>query len=451
MGTQIAKTLLEEGHSVAIIEANPKRYEAIESLDVLAVEGNAASPAKLREAGISSADLLLAVTGSDEVNIISCVIGKSKGCKTVARISSEDYMRQGAVTGRLDIFSIDMAVSPNMVTAKQITEMLTLPSMVESGNLSNGRAIIIEIRLENGSSAIGRKEASLGIPKGAIIGSVSRAGRNIHPDHVGKFQVEDRIIMILNSKELVKYVESSFGVDKSTNIGQDSAGTMEKVVIVGATPMGVEIARALEHEKVVMMIDPNEGSCSLATENLGTTLVICGDATDNGLFYDEGIQDAGALVAVTENAEYNMLCCLLAKKWGVGKTLAIVDDTEMRQLFEEVGVDIALSPRMMTVNTIIQSISGKGVSSTLNTMQGSGSQIMEVHIKESLWMVGKEYGHLKFPKETYVGAVIRDSKVIVPTSYDIVRAGDSMIIFLGPDTLKKVEKMFSHHNKRGLF
>ncbi len=452
VGTQIAQTLLEEGHSVAVIESDKKRFEAIESMDVLAVEGNAASPAKLREAGISSADLLVAVTGSDETNIIACVIGKSKGCKTVARLSNMDYMKEGATTGRLEIFNIDMAVSPDMVTANQITEMLLLPSLVESGKLS-GQAIIIELRLNGNSKAIGRMPASLGLPKGAIIGSVARYGAVIHSDNSGPFKPDDRVIMVLNSKELVANVEAAFGVQsgQGKEVGQRLETGMHKVAIVGATRMGIQVAKSLEGDRIVMIIDNNQDNCTKATDELASTLVIYGDVTDSELFSDEGIQDAGALVAATDNAEYNMLCCLLAKKWGVPKTLAIVDDSEMRQLFEQVGVDVALSPRMMTVNTINQHISGKKVSSTLTTMQGSGTKVMEVIVKESLWMVGKEYGQLKFPKNAYVGSVVRGSKVITPTSFDIVRTGDRMIIFLGHESLKKVEKMFSHHSKRGLF
>ena len=452
VGTQIAQTLLDEGHSVAIIESNKKRFADVESLDVLAVRGNAASPSKLREAGINSADLLVAVTGSDETNIIACVIGKSKGCKTVARLSNADYMKEGAETGRLDIFSVGMAVSPDMVTAKQITEMLLLPSLVESGKLS-GNAIIVEFRLTDNSKAIDRMPASLGLPNGAIIGSISRHGAIIHSDNSGAFRPDDRVIMVLNSKELVANVEAAFGVPSGngTAVGQRLETGMHKVAIVGATRMGIQVAKSLENDRIVILIDENQEKCARATEELGSTMVICGDATDSDLFDEEGIQDAGALVAATDKEEYNMLCCLLAKKWGIGKTLAIVDDAEMRQLFEQVGVDVALSPRMMTVNTIIQHISGKKVSSTLTTMQGSGTKVMEVLVKESLWMVGKEYGQLKFPKNAYVGSVVRQGKVIVPTKFDIVRAGDRMIIFLGHDSLKKVEKMFSHHNKRGLF
>ena len=452
VGTQIAQTLLEEGHSVAIIESNKKQFEDIESMDVLSVQGNAASPAKLREAGISSADLLVAVTGSDEANIIACVIAKSKGCKTVARLSNSDYMKDGAETGRLDIFSIDMAVSPDMVTASQITEMLLLPSLVESGKLS-GEAIIIELRLNGSSKAIGRMPASLGLPKGAIIGSVARHGTVIHSDNSGAFKPDDRVIMVLNSRELVANVEAAFGMNPGNGktVGQRLETDMHKVAIVGATHMGIHVAKSLEDDRVVLLIDDSQERCAAAAEELGSTLIIRGDATDNDLFMDEGIQDAGALVAATDKEEYNMLCCLLAKKWGVGKTLAIVDDAEMRQLFEQVGVDVALSPRMMTVNTVVQHISGKKVSSTLTTMQGSGTKVMEVVVKESLWMVGKEYGQLKFPKNAYVGSVVRGGKVIMPTNFDIVRAGDKMIIFLGQESLKKVEKMFSHHSKRGLF
>jgi trk system potassium uptake protein TrkA len=153
-------------------------------------------------------------------------------------------------------------------------------------------------------------------------------------------------------------------------------------------------------------------------------------------------------VAATDSSEFNMLACLLARRRGVSRTLSTVDEPEVRVLFEQVGVDIALSPRKMVVDFIIQHISGTQVSSTVTNLQGSGLIAMEVPVTDSLWMVGKEYGHIKMPKGSLIGSVIRGGKASRPSLFDTVRTGDRIIVMLLPESMRKVEKLFSYHHRR---
>lgn len=447
VGTEIAKNLLDEGHSVAVIEHDKKRLESIETLDVLALEGNAASPQKLAEAGINSADMLIAVTGSDEVNIIACIVAKSKGCKTIARISNADYVKEGMVAGKLEIFHADVAICPDMVTATQISKMLLLPSLVQSGELSKGRSVVIELKLTPGCSSISRMPGSIKLPHGAHISAVSRFGAVLRPELSGEFKEDDRVIVVLEKKESVPEVERAFGLGagECKAVGDRLETGMQKIVIVGATRTGIQVAKELEGTRIVMLIDMDEAKCAEATTQLSTTLVIRGDARDPEVLTGEGVEDAGAFVATTDNTEFNMLTCLLARRLGVGRTLAIVDEPELRQLFEQIGISVAVSPRMMTVNTILQYIHGKAQHGSVTMLQGV--RVMEVVVTKGLWMAGRDYGSVRFPKNAFIGAVIRDGKVMVPTRFDKVRTGDHMIINVGQDAIGKVERMFMHKSK----
>lgn len=449
VGTEIAKHLLNEGHSVALIESDKKRLESIESLDALALEGNAASPAKLLEAGINSADLFVAVTGSDEVNIIACIVAKSKGCKTIARISSADYIKEGTVSGKLEIFHADVAICPDMVTATQISKMLLLPSLVESGDLFKGNSIVIELKLPPACSAISRMPGSLKLPHGAHIAAVCRFGAVLRTELAGAFKEDDRVIVVLQSRNSISEVEKVFGLAAGDGklVGDRLETGMQKIVIVGATRTGIEIARLLEGTRVVLLIDKDGARCQEATAQLSTTLVIHGDATDPEVLTGEGVEDASALAAATENTERNMLTCLLAKRLGVGKTLAIVDDPEVRALFEQIGISVAVSPRMMTVNTILQHITGKSQQGSVTMLQGSGTRVLEVVVNKSMWMAGRDFGAIRFPRNSFISNVIRDGKVIVPTRYDKVKVGDHMVVIVGEDAAGKVEKMFMHRSK----
>jgi trk system potassium uptake protein TrkA len=294
---------------------------------------------------------------------------------------------------------------------------------------------------------------SISLPPGAIVGMVSRSGQLLNPGGAGPLREGDRVAVILESKRQIHDVEVAFGVlsNQVDTVGGRFEEGIEKVVIVGATRTGILAARMIEKDRAVVLIDTDQERCMKASEMLDSTIVINGDATNINLFRDEGLDNSNVLVATTENSEYNMLACLLAKKRGIERTLATVDDTELRQLFEEVGIDVAISPRLMTVDYIVNQICGKHVSSTLTTLQGSGITVMEVLVRDTLWMVGKGFGDLKFPKGSMIGSVIRNGKVMTPTRYDTIITGDRIIIMVSPQSLRKVEKMFSHHNSENRF
>jgi trk system potassium uptake protein TrkA len=451
VGTEIAKNLLEEGHSVALIESDKKRLETLETLDVLALEGNAASPGKLIEAGINSADMLVAVTGSDEVNIIACIVAKSKGCRTIARISNTDYLKNGTVAAKLETFHADVAICPDTVTATQISKMLLLPSLVQSGELAKGRSMVVELRLPPGCPALTRMPGSIKLPYGAHIAAVTRFGAVLRPELAGEFKEDDRIVVVLESKDLIPEVERAFGLGVGVGklMGDRLETGMQKFVVVGATRTGVQVAKLLEDSRVVVLIDSDEARCTEATAQLSTTLVIHGDARDPEVLTGEGVEDASAFVATTDNTEFNMLTCLLARRLGVGKTLAIVDDPELRQLFEQIGISVAVSPRMMTVNTILESITGRTQHGSVTMLQGSEVRVLEVVVTKSLWMAGRDYGAIRFPRNSFISTVIRDGKVMVPTRYDKVRLGDHIVIIAGQESIGKVERMFAHRSRLG--
>ncbi|MFO7619570.1 MAG: Trk system potassium transporter TrkA [Thermoplasmata archaeon] len=448
VGTAIAKALLNEGHSVAIIESEPKMLEEMESLDVLAVKGNAACPKCLSEAGISSANMLVAVTGSDEVNIISCMIGKSKGCKTVARLRNPDYLHNSQIPDRQDIPNMDLVVSPDVVTANYIARVILLPGLVGSEELADGNSLIIEIMIKTGNPCMNRMLGSIALPQGAIVSMVSRRGHILEPSSAGPLRDGDRVAVVLESRSHINEVETAFGVPpgQGDTIGGRYEEGVEKIVIVGATRTGILAAQILEKDRPVVLVDQDTDRCTMASEKLDSAIVINGDATNINLFKDEGLDNANVLVATTDNGEYNMLACLLAKKRGIERTMATVDDTELRQLFEEIGIDLAVSPRLMTVDYIVNHICGKQVSSTMTTLQGSGITVIEIPVKETHWMVGKEYGNLKLPKGSHIGSVIRNGKAMAPTRFDKILPGDRMIIMVAPHTLRKVEKVFSYHS-----
>ncbi len=449
VGRQIVETLIQEGHNLAAIESESQRLGGVENLDLLTVHGSAASISALLEAGINSADLFIAATGSDEVNIISCIIAKSKGCKTIARVNSQDYMPEGVTSGKLDLFGIDLAICPNRVTSNQMAEMLLLPSLVESEKISKSGSMIISFFLAGGSGARGKNPAAIGLPQGCVLASISRMGAVIDPDLAGELREGDKVFVVANSKDRIPDVEKAFGIEAGASkvVGAGLQTGIDKVMIVGANEMGIHLASILEKSRHVVLIDEDEKACEDAASALEKALVINASGIDDDALKDEGIEEVGAFVATTASNEFNMLSCLLARHLGVGKTMAVVHEPDLRPLFEQIGITVTICPRIITANTMLKYVPGS-TATKMATAPTRNERVLEIKVTEDLWVIGKEFGRIKLPHNCFIGAVIRDKLAIVPTKFDLVRAGDRLILFVGAESLRRVEKLFMKSHKR---
>ncbi len=453
VGLQITETLLEEGHNLAVIENDCERIKIFENLDMLCVNGNAASLSTLIEAGISSADIFIAATGSDEVNIISSVIARTKGCRTMARINGKDYMPEDMISGKLDLFGIDLAICPDRVTAKHMAKMLLLPSLVESEVVTKEGGLIINFILPEKTPLVSISVDGLTLPKGCLISAISRAGVVVDPDLAGKFRPGDKIFITIDSKDKIPEVEKTFRLDISvcTVVGDKMEVGMDKIMIMGANNIGINLAKSLEMSRLVLLMDEDEERCEKASTQLDKGLVIHISGIDDKALKEEGIEDVGAFVATTDSSEFNMLACLIAMRLGVRKTMALVEDPEFIPLFEQIGITVALSPRMITANSMLKHIAKPGdkrpTMKQITSLPADESRVLEIFVSKDLWIVGKEFGKVKLPNNSFIGSVIRNGSVLRPTQFDIVRSGDRLIIFAGVESLKKIDKLFMRSRK----
>ena len=452
VGLQIVETLLEEGHNLAVIENDPDRMSAVENMDLLSVNGNAASLSSLIEAGINSADLLIAATGSDEVNIISSVIARTKGCRTMARVNSRDYVPENMMSGKLELFGIDLAICPDKVTASHMAKMLLLPSLVDSEIISKEGGLIINLLLPETNSLVSKNIDAVTLPKGCQISAVSRFGAVVEPELAGNFRGGDKVFIVVDSKDKITEVERLFGLQTNASrvMGDKMETGMNKIMIVGADEIGINLAMQLEDSRLVLLMDGDEHKCQKAARYLKKGLVINTSGIDDKALREEGIEDVGAFVATTDSSQFNMLACLLAKQMGVEKTMALVDNPELISLFEQIGITVPLSPRMITANTMLRHISKPGEkprAKQIASLPSNDSRVIEIFVSKSLWIVGKEFGKIKLPHNSFIGSVIRSGSVMRPTQFDVVRPGDRLIIFAGTESLKKLDKLFMRSGK----
>ncbi|MCD6461154.1 MAG: Trk system potassium transporter TrkA [Thermoplasmata archaeon] len=439
VGFHIARALYEEGYNLAVIEKDDKALAEAENLDALIIKGSAASPKKLKEAGIETADVFIGVTGSDEANIIGAAIAKSRGAKTIARINSSEYIDE-PVSGKLANLGIDVAISPELVAATKMSRMMALPSLMDVESFSQGRVHVVEVRVKKFSRAAGKQIKDIPLPPQSNIVAILRGGEVVMPYGEDKLKINDRLLLALSSPHDLLRVEDLF-YPKTAGREEEKRG-VETVMIMGASRVGVHLARFIEKRAKVILLDSDEEACARASEQLSNTLVINGSGTEEEVLVEEGIDNVDAFVATTHHEDTNILSCLLAKEYGARKAVAIINRPELKSMFEHIGIDVAISPRLTTIGTILQHTYSTDILS-MSVMFNGKARVLEMEVKSESKIVGKPLSKIHFPKYARVGAIVRKGEVRIPTGDDILMIGDKLVIFARSDSIQKVEKLFT--------
>jgi trk system potassium uptake protein TrkA len=437
VGYTIARSLSEAGHNIAIIDRDRAACAKVESLDVLVINGNSASPAKLDEAYINSADIYIGVTGSDETNMLSCAIAKLRGCKTVARINNLDYIDEPIETEKFRNLGIDTAICPELVAAIKMSRILSIPSLVDISIFADGKVQALDTRVEPGAPIVGRTLKKSALPTKCNVAAIFRDADVIIPRGSDIFIPLDRAIIVMSDLEKVEYIGKLFGHHEKV----DLKDVVKKVMIIGASRIGMHLAKTLQEQELnVILIDTSEEKCNFASEKLPKVLVIHGDGTDRELLMDEGITSVDAFLATTNKEETNILSCLLAKQHSAKRTIALVNRTGIKSMLEDVGVDIVVSPRLVTVSTILKYVHRPGLLSVSILNRGE-AQVLEYKITEKSRVREKQLKKIKFPKNTLVAAVIRNDKVLIPRGDFTIKLDDELIVFLRTDAFPRLEKV----------
>jgi trk system potassium uptake protein TrkA len=433
LGYSIAQMLSSEGYDVIVIDQIEARLQAVdEHLDVQTICGNGASGDILQEAGVYHADLLVAVTEGDELNMVSCFIGKSLGAKrTIARVRKPEYIDFDKSSG-LGHMGIDLIINPERVTADEIVK---LAKMAEAQNVefyADGKVQLLELRVTEKAPVAGQQLKEFGFHAPFLVVAILRDEKMIIPRGKDRVLAGD-IIFILAETKKMRGIERFFGQRRLK---------IESVVILGGGRVGYYLASKLEElHYSVKVIEKDIEKCKSIAQRLNSSLVINGDGTDLSLLEDENVGDTDLFVAVTGDDKLNMLVSLLAKHLGAKKTIAQIRRSDYTSLVEKVGIDRAVSPRLLTAGAVLRFIrKGQVVSITL--VSDARAQITELIATESYPYAGAYLKDIKFPSGAIIGALTRDDKVIVPSGEDRVMLGDRVIVFALPEATHKVEKFF---------
>lgn len=434
VGYNIGKMLSYEKHDVVVIEKNEERHKIVsENLDVQVILGSGASTKVLEEAGIKEADLLVAVTEIDELNMVSCMLAKKYGVKkTIARVRNTEYVESEQFKDTSDM-GIDLVINPEFVTAKEITELVEAPEALNVEFYADGKLQMLELKISSDAPVARKQLKDLNLPYRYLIVAILRDNNMLIPRGEDYILPNDILFIIAKTKEMVR-IEKFLGKERKK---------IENVVILGGGRIGYFLAKMLEEKKIsVKIIEKDKKRCNEIVRNLDSSLVLCGDGTDIDLLKEESVGDTDLFISVTEDDKLNLLVSLLAKHLGVSKTIAQIRRSDYSALMESVGVDVVVSPRELTAAAILRFIrKGKIVSVTL--LGGAKAEMIEMIVPDEFRYLNKQLKDLTFPRGAIIGAIVRKNQVIIPSGDDEIRAGDRVIIFALPKAIVDVEKFFA--------
>jgi len=437
VGFDVARMLASEQHDVVIVDRDAERARAVrEKLDVMTVVGNGTAADVLEEAGIRKADMLVAVTAIDEVNIIACMLADRLGVgTTIARVRSDELTRTRSVLKTSD-FGIDLVIHPEESAANEVVRLIRRASATDLLTFADGRIQLMGIRIDPDLPVIGKTLHELAVEHSNVrfrIMGIARGIRTILPGGNETLQKNDQIFILARPKYMT-YLAGMMGkADKR----------MHHIMILGGTQVGGKVALQLGHEKnkKVKLVEPNRARAEQLADDLPGVLVIHGDATDIDLLVQEGLGEMDAFVAVTNDEESNLVTCLMAKHLGVLKTVALLSKGAYIPISQSIGLDAAVSKKLAVSREILRYMRGRHVLSVA-TIHGLDAEIIEIEAKPRSPVTRAPLKELTLPKGVLVGAVLHKGDIDVATGDTHIRPGDRVIIFTMPQVIGDVEKQF---------
>lgn len=437
IGYALAQSLYSEGHDVAVIEKDIDACTRAEALDILVVRGNASTQEALLNAGIEKADLFIGATNDDDVNLLACAFAKSKKCKTIARIESSDYLNEPVAKAKFKHLGVDVALCPALVAGIKLACSLLTPTLLDADIFARGKVQVLETVVAQDSPAANKPLKEIKFPKPCGVVAIIRNGDVIIPNNNNILKPNDSVVITLGNQELIPSVEGVLGGRKEPPKKEG----VKRVIIAGATRTGVHLAKLLEKTVSVTIIDDRKRLCEKASEELSSGIVTHGTPTDINLLAEEGVAGVDAFIAATGRDELNMLSALLAKQHGAKKVIALIDRPELKTSLETIGLDMIVSPKLVTVSTVLQ-YARKSELLSFKVLKEGEAQVLEFRVTASSSLAGKKMKNTKFPKNSVVGAIVRNSDVIIPSPQDELHIDDKVIVFAKTDALPKLEQLF---------
>jgi len=432
VGYNLAR-VLSQRHDVLVIERDPKRCAYIEeNLDVDTICGNGVSVDVLQSAVEMGAEMLIALTNVDEMNIVACIAIKKldEGVITIARVRNPDYV-DAPVSSRKFV-GLDIMISPEMLAAHKILQIISTPAAIDYEAIPHFGIEVVQFKMDEAPPyMIGVPIRELPIPSECIVAAIHRDKAIIIPKGDDTFLAEDRIIVIGKPESIREFAHM---------LAEHSE--LKSLTMVGGGISGLYIAKFLEERKVdVKLIERDEERCRLLSEKLKKTLVINADGTDLNALRSGGLESADAFVCITNNDEKNLLCSLIAKKMGVPKVVAKFSRAEYEEIFSMVGVDAAVGYYQVMINEVVKHISREHTEAVL-ILERFSEEVIGLTLDSKAKIVGKPIREIKFPERAIIAFVLKGGDTIIPNGDTVLTEGDKVVLFTLAQEIPKLEKLF---------
>jgi trk system potassium uptake protein TrkA len=434
VGYQIAKVLTHEMIDVVVIERDSAKIRRMnEELDVAVVQGEGGDPATLKDAEAEKADLILAVTNSDETNMIACLLAKAMYNipRKIARIRNPDYFFNKELLSKENL-DINPAINPELEVARAISRLLEIPFATEVEDFEEGAIKVIGVKVPDHVPFLGKPLMKIGelTPKRFLIGIIDREGKATIPSGRDTVKPGDIIYMPVRRED----------IGETASVLQVSTRPSKRVMILGGGKIGYYVASTMEHKADIRVIERDEERCNYLSQYLGKSLILHGDGTDQKLLTEENVDDMDVFVAVTNNEELNIMASVLAKKLGAKKAIAIVNKTDYIPLARSLGLQAVLSPRLITASTILRYVR-RGDILSLTAVAGDKAEVIEARVNIASPLAGRKLRDARLPKAALIGTIIRGDDLFVPTGDDDIRPGDRLIVFTLRESVRDMEKL----------
>jgi trk system potassium uptake protein TrkA len=440
VGGSVAESLVSEQNDITVVDLDPQRLRLLQDrLDLRTVLGNGAHPSVLSEAGIEDADLLVAVTQSDETNLVACRLAARlfNVPRRIARIRATDYLGNERVLGE-DGFDVDLAICPEQILTDYIVKLVEFPEALQVLDFADGKVSLVAVRAYAGGPLVGQplKDMRKHMPRiDTRIVAIFRGDRSIVPDGDTVIEPGDEVFCLAASGHIREVMRELRRMDRP----------VKRVMIAGGGNIGLRLALALEEHYSVRIIEHNKRRCELLAARLGGALVLNGDTTDEELLADENIAEMDLFVAVTNDDENNIMSSLLAKRMGARRVVALINRRAYVDLLQSGQIDIAISPAQATIGTLLAHVR-RGDVVAVHSLRRGAAEALEAVVhgdRESCRVTDRRVDEIDLPPGTTIGAVVRGSEVIMAHHDTVIRTGDHVIVFVSDKKiLPRVEKLF---------
>ncbi|MDO7644691.1 MULTISPECIES: Trk system potassium transporter TrkA [Reinekea] len=441
VGSSLAENLASEENDITVVDTDGNRLRELQDrIDIRTVIGLASLPDVLQRAGAEDADMLIAVTNSDEVNMAACQVAFSlfRTPTKIARIRDPQYIRESDKLFSQDAFPIDVLISPERLVTNYIQRLIETPGALQVLDFAGGKLQLVAVRAIHGGLLVGQELRFLKHHMPSVetrVAAIFRKGRAIVPEGSTVIEADDEVFFLAGTSD-IRAVMSELRRKESS---------YKRIVIAGGGNIGYRLAREIEARYSVKVLEHSEDRCQWLSNHLKHAIVLRGDASDQELLLDENIEDTDLFIAVTNDDEANIMASLLAKRLGARKVMTLINNTAYVDLVQGGDIDIAISPSQSTIGSLLTHVRRGDIANVYSLRRGAAEAIEAVahgDIKTSK-VVGRAVEDIDLPEGCSIGAIVRGEAVIIAHDHTIIETGDHVILFLvDKRRTSDVEKLF---------